>query len=84
MLDNASGNGLVTKGDAVEMLHVGVHLVYCCLRLKQEMRISEKKIQNIFFFFGSRLVHKPHRKKGNHSHADKSTLYAICMVTLLS
>lgn len=40
-LDNARGNGLVTKGDAVEMMHVGVHLVYCCLRLKQEMRISE-------------------------------------------
>lgn len=40
-LDNACGNGLVTKGDAVEMMHVGVHLVYCCLRLKQEMRISE-------------------------------------------
>lgn len=40
-LDNACGNGLVTKGDAVEMMHVGVHLVYCCLCLKQEMRISE-------------------------------------------
>ena len=41
MLDNACGNGLVTKGGAVEMMHVGVHLVYCCLRLQQEMRISE-------------------------------------------
>lgn len=40
-LDNACGNGLVTKGDAVEMMHVGVHLVYCCLRPKREMRISE-------------------------------------------
>lgn len=40
-LDNACGNGLVTKEDAVEMMHVGVHLVYCCLRLEQEMRISE-------------------------------------------
>lgn len=41
MLDNACGNGLVTKGDAVEMMHVGVHLVYRCLSLEQEMRISE-------------------------------------------
>lgn len=41
MLDNACGNGLVTKGDAVEMMHVGVHLVYCCHRQEQETRISE-------------------------------------------
>lgn len=25
-LDNACGNGLVTKGDAVEMMHVGVYI----------------------------------------------------------
>lgn len=55
MLDNACGNGLVTKGDAVEMMHVGVHLVYCCLRLKLEMRISEYRDDSehfIFIFFG--------------------------------
>lgn len=40
-LDQACGNRLVTKGDAVEMMHVGVHVVYCCLRLQQEMRTSQ-------------------------------------------
>lgn len=40
-LDNPCGDGVVTQGDAVELMHVDVHVVYCCLCLEQEMRISE-------------------------------------------
>lgn len=44
------GTDLSPKRDAVEMMHVGVHLVYCCLCLKREMRIKSQLFIQVNYF----------------------------------